>query len=471
MATILNKKEIRFGTDGWRAKIAEDFTYDNVRKVAWSLGQILLKDPAHPCVFVGFDRRFCSDQFAHEAAGVLAGLGVPTYLAQTVLPTPAFSYLAKKHKSYALVVTASHNPPRDNGLKIKNPDGASASPTFTNQVENLIVSAPENFIRAKCLREEGFKKEYMDYLKFLARGIDKKLKGKKVVIDYLHGSSAGLLEEIIGSQHVIALRSANDPYFGGIAPEPVEKNMKELQAKVKQSKAILGVALDGDGDRIAVVDEKGNYMAPTTVFPVYAYYYALALKQKGEIVQGVSLGFLGELIAQKAGLPFCWVPVGFKNIAQRMKSTSVLLGGEESGGYALGELLPDRDGLVNTLIMLKILTELKLKPSQLVAKIFKEFGPSHYERFDHHISEPVDSKHFTALCKEALVPRIQARGLKTVHQLEIDGLKLFFDDGSWLLLRPSGTEALIRVYAETSNKNDTKELIALASGWIKETIS
>ncbi len=470
MIPIAEKQSIRFGTDGWRAKLAEDFTYGNVRKVAWALGQLLLKDPAHPSVFVGFDRRFYSDQFAYEAASVLAGLGVPTYLAQTVLPTPAFSYLAKKHKSYALVVTASHNPPSDNGLKIKNPDGASASPSFTNQVESLTASAPETFERAKCLREEGFKKEYMDYLKSLARGIDKKLKGKKVVIDYLHGSSAGLLEEIIGKQNVIALRSASDPYFGGIAPEPVEKNMKALGLKVKQSKAILGVALDGDGDRIAIVDEKGNYMAPTTVFPMYAYYHALVLKEKGEIVQGVSLGFLGELIAQKAGLPFCWVPVGFKNIAERMKTNKVVLGGEESGGYALGALLPDRDGLANTLLMLRILTELKLKPSQLVDKIFKEFSPSYYERFDYRITEPVDRKRFTALCKEALIPRIHARGLKTVHQLEIDGLKLFFDDGSWLLLRPSGTEPLVRIYAETSNKNDTKELLALASQWIKETL-
>ena len=153
-----------------------------------------------------------------------------------------------------------------------------------------------------------------------------------------------------------------------------------------------------------------------------------------------------------------------------MKTNNVLLGGEESGGYSLGALLPDRDGLINTILMLKILTELKLKPSQLVDKIFKEFGSSYYERFDYHINQPVESKRFTLLCKEELIPRIQERGLKTVHQLEIDGLKLFFDDASWLLLRPSGTEPLIRIYAETSNKNDTKELIALASGWIKETI-
>ncbi len=459
--------KIAFGTDGWRARLAEDFTYPNVRRVAWALGRLVLQRQPKATVYVGFDRRFLSRDFAREAAGILAGMGVATRLSDDVLPTPAYSYLSKKHKAWALIVTASHNPPQDNGLKIKTPDGASAPQQITRDVERFTKEAPLVYKKSRCLPDTSLRREYIAYLKGLARPVLSKLRGNKVAVDYLHGSGAGLLEEVLGNKHVISLRKDEDPYFGGIAPEPIGKNLIALQKLTKDRGAILGVALDGDADRISLVDEKGNYLAPTTVFAMYAYYQAIALGLKGEIVQGVSLGYLGKRIAEKANLPFTWVPVGFKNIAERMNTSDVLIGGEESGGYALGRLLPDRDGVANTLLMLEVLLNLKIKPSALVNKIYKEFGYSFYERYDLRLDSVVDKDRFTQRCTDELLHRLAGNGFTFKEHLLIDGAKLFLYDGSWLLLRPSGTEALVRIYAETPSKSATHKLVSLATAWGK----
>ncbi|MBI2069063.1 MAG: phosphoglucomutase/phosphomannomutase family protein [Elusimicrobia bacterium] len=465
------KSPIRFGTDGWRAVMAEEFTFANVRKVAWALGHWMQKNAPGKAVFVGYDRRFASREFAEEAASVTAGAGIETRLANDILPTPAFSYLAKKSKAYALIVTASHNPPTHNGLKIKTPDGASAPVRMTKEIEFLTLQAPEELPKTRCLADGTLRREYVSYLRQMAVRVRSKLRGKKIAVDYLHGSGAGFLEEALGERSIVARRKERDPEFGGIAPEPIEKNMGELKTLVKKSKALLGVALDGDGDRVSLVDDKGNYLAPTTVFPMYAYYLALHKKNRGEIVQGVSLGYLGERVARKAGLPFAWVPVGFKNIAERMVAGDVLLGGEESGGYALGRLLPDRDGSANALLMVELLLELGLKPSQLVERIFKEFGPSYYERFDLHLSETVQADAFREAAVSELLPGLESSGYRLKEKVMIDGLKAFFDNGSWLLLRPSGTEPLVRIYAESATKKMTRELLGLASGWAKTKLS
>lgn len=463
--------KIKFGTDGWRAVMADEFTFANVRSVAWALASWISKNAPGSPVFVGYDRRFASKEFAEEAAAVLAGNGCETRLAAGVLPTPAYSFLAKQHRCYALVVTASHNPPLHNGIKIKTPDGASAPAKLTGEIELLAAQAPEAPAKARCLADPSLIKEYQTQLWKFAAPVRKKLRGKKIVVDYLHGSGAGYLEEALGKSTVIALRSQRDPEFGGIAPEPVEKNLSNLKLQVKKSRALLGVALDGDGDRISLIDENGVYLAPTTVFPMYAYYLALMRKEKGALVQGVSLGYLGERVASAAGLPFSWVPVGFKNIAEKMVAGGVLFGGEESGGYALGNLLPDRDGSINALLMLQLLLDLNLKPSALVKKIFKELGPSHYERADIHLQRPIASEEFRQACSKELLPMLEARQYRVERQLLIDGLKVFFTNGSWLLLRPSGTEPLVRVYVEAPAKKTTKELLDLAAGWAREKLN
>ncbi|MBI4063894.1 MAG: phosphoglucomutase/phosphomannomutase family protein [Elusimicrobia bacterium] len=461
---------IRFGTDGWRAVMAEEFTFANVRRVAWALAQWIHQNAAGHPVYVGYDRRFGSRRFAEEAASVLAGAGVETRFSADVLPTPAFSYLCKKNAAYALVVTASHNPPMHNGLKIKTPDGASAPASLTREIEALVEQAPEDFEKIRFLADGTLRKQYLGYLMSFAKKVRAKIGRRKIVVDYFHGSGAGFLEEILGQGRVIALRKERDPEFGGIAPEPVEKNLEELKKTVCRSRAFLGVALDGDGDRFAMVDDKGRYLTPAVVFPMFVYYLALHRKEKGEIVQGVSLGYLGEQIASKAGLPFTWVPVGFKNIAERMISQNVLLGGEESGGYALGRALPDRDGSLNALVMLELLLELKTTPSSLVREIFKQFGASCYERFDIHLTKPIDPGFLKNSAADELFAKLDREEFRLANKLTIDGLKAFFEDGSWLLLRPSGTEPLVRVYAETSSRQQTRKLLEIASTWVREKI-
>lgn len=467
---------IVFGTDGWRARIAEDFTFQNVRKTAWALGQYLNRRTLESSsngksgVFVGYDRRFASKEFAEAAAGVLAGMGFSVRMIDAPLPTPALSYLCKKYRLWALVVTASHNPPLDNGIKIKTPEGGSAPQAVTSELERLVREAPETFESARCLPDPKIRKEYLGYLKELAKGLGAKMGSRKIVVDYFHGCGSGLLEEVLGESRVIALRPERDPLFGGVAPEPVEKNLTELKQRIKKDRALMGVALDGDADRISLVDEKGNYLAPTLVFPMYAYYHALVKKEKGEVVQGVSLGYLGERIARKAGLPFKWVSVGFKNIAERVASGNVLVGGEESGGYCLGRLLPDRDGAVNAILMLRILLDLKMKPSELVKKICREFGASYYERYDLRLKRPVDkNKLLDAACEE-LIPRLEKKGFEPADKLTIDGLKLFMKDGSWLLMRPSGTEPLVRIYAEMPTKAKTQALLKEAAAWAEKAV-
>ncbi|MBI4667936.1 MAG: hypothetical protein HY747_01930 [Elusimicrobia bacterium] len=462
---------VRFGTDGWRAVMGEDFTFPNVRRTAWALAQWINSNAPGSSIFIGYDKRFASREFAEEAAQVLAGAGLETRLAHEAIPTPAISYLAKTHKSYGLVVTASHNPAIYNGLKIKTPDGASAPVRLTREVESLLTGAPENPKKTGCLADTGLKEEYLNYLRGLAKGLKPKLRGKKIAADYFHGSGAGYLEEVLGAESIIALRKQRDPEFGGIAPEPIEKNLSDLKKQVKKSKALFGVALDGDGDRFALIDENGLYLPPTIVFPMYAYYFALHKKQAGEIVQGVSLGYLGERIARKAGLPFAWVSVGFKNIAERMVSGKVLLGGEESGGYALGSMIPDRDGSVNTILMLRILLELNMKPSLLVKKIFKELGASYYERFDVHLTKSVDSESFREAALKELMPELETKGYQLENKVVIDGLKVFFGNGTWLLMRPSGTEPLVRIYAEAPTKKMMRELIDSAVNWTKTKLN
>ncbi|MFC1520889.1 phosphoglucomutase/phosphomannomutase family protein [Elusimicrobiota bacterium] len=464
---IETKRIIKFGTDGWRARMAGDFTFQNVRKVAWALSQYLTETNYKGSVLVGFDRRFYSNAFAREAAGTLSALGIETYLSSHVLPTPALSYLAKQKRSYAVVVTASHNPPIDNGIKIKTPDGASAGKDITNRIEQIILRAPDDIEVKQIPTEPRLKSEYMTYLKEIAKPLRRKASKIKIIIDYFHGSSLGLLEQVLDAK-IIALRDKPDPYFGGTSPEPVEKNLDELKKTVRQKKALIGIAIDGDGDRIAMIDDQGRYITPTIVFPMYAYYHALIAKEPGEIVQGVSLGYLAQRIASKANLPFKWVPVGFKHIAQRMLDANVLMGGEESGGYALGRLVPDRDGIVNTLLILNILLKTGLTPSKLIAKIFKDFGKSCFERYDFRLARPLDdASTFLRTCEDGLVKRINTEHPAVKNKLTIDGLKLFFEDGSWLLIRPSGTEPLVRIYAETPSQTETRKLLSTAADWIK----
>lgn len=478
MTTQQQTTGIKFGTDGWRGVMARDFTFENVRKVAQALAHYL-KDPSSgyrpllgpktvrgknpaPAV-VGYDRRFQSEQYAQELAEVLQSGGISVTLLSEPLPTPALSWLTHRLGAVGVMVTASHNPPAYNGIKIKI-GGRAAPLEITEAVESHLAAGGHAAAKNGQAEVKSFRQAYLSYVKSKFKpGLFSRLK-RTVVVDYLHGNAAGLMEELLPSSRLAVLHSKRDPLFGGMHPEPVEANLGELKEAVRRHKALVGIAFDGDADRIGIVDDQGNYFDPCRVFPLLLRYLLEKRKLKGKIVQSVSLGYLSERIAQAHGLPFEEVPVGFKFIAEKMLSEPVAVGGEESGGYAWKGVLPERDGPLSGLLFLEMLLETKKTPSQLYREIEKKYGKSFFQRVDIHLLKPVaDKKVFAERIQKKLPKKILGSPVKEARLL--DGIKIILERGEWLLIRPSGTEPLMRTYAETDSPKKTAALLELARSW------
>ena len=316
---------IKFGTDGWRGIIARDFTFENVRRVAQAIADYVKeeqtkaarkKTPLSGPMVIGYDKRFQSDAFAREIAKVLEANRLhPTLMAES-LPTPAVSYLTRKFGGVGVMVTASHNPPQYNGVKIKV-DGRAALDNVTQGVESWVDrTAPT---RATEIKVKSYRDVYLQYLK--GRVDVAKIKGKlkrPLVVDYMHGSASGLMGALMPSKHLVEIRAKHDPLFGGVHPEPIEKYLGALSEAVKKNKAMIGLALDGDADRFGLVDENGKYLTPCQVFPMLCLYLIEKKKFSGKIVQSVSLGYLAERIAKDKNMPFEQLPVGFKHVAERL---------------------------------------------------------------------------------------------------------------------------------------------------------
>ena len=469
---------IRFGTDGWRGVMGRDFTFENVRRVAQAIADHLhddiLKSPnrkktpwAAPVV-VGYDRRFQSETFAREIARVLAGNKLGTVCLAESLPTPAVSLLTQRSKGLGVVVTASHNPAAYNGIKIKFA-GRTASESLTGAIEACLDRSQPT--RAAEIKTKSGRDAYLQYLRAKAniRTIRARLK-KPFVIDYLYGSAAGLLEKVLPSPRLLAMHCEHDPLFAGLSPEPVADNLKELCARVKAEKAVIGIALDGDGDRVGVVDENGTYLTPCQVFPMIVRHLVERKKLKGKIVQTVSLGYIAARIAKAHGLPFEELPVGFKHVAERLASGDAVIGGEESGGYAWQGGLAERDGLRTALLLLEMLAASGRTPSQLWKEIESKYGASHFKRMDLRLHKPVtDKAAFAAKLVKKLPKKILGTEIQSLSQ--IDGLKIVLAGDHWLLMRPSGTEPLMRIYAETDAPKRTAELLDLAKKWVGPSLA
>ena len=454
--------EIKFGTDGWRGVIAWDFTFENVHRAAQALADYINENAPSdengklPKVFVGFDRRFMSDLFATDIANIFRSNKIDVTLSTCPVSSPVASCLSLSKFWLSVIVTASHNPAQYNGLKVKIAGGAASSRT-TKEIEELI---DENSV----LLLYGQKAEQKDltdvYLKYVQAHVNsKKLKTfkGKVVVDYMYGASAGYVEKILPPRQVIALRAEHDPTFGGVQPEPVEKNLSVLKKTVVAQKAALGVAFDGDGDRVALFDEKGTYLTPCMIAAVLCNYLIKHKKLKGKIVQTVSMGYLLKRIARAHNMLFEEVDVGFKNVAERMALEDVAFGVEESGGFAWKGNLPDRDGLTVALAFVEIMAATGKKASELCADIGKEYGTSVYLRRDLPLVKPVDKALLTDKLRKKLPKKINNR--KVAEVTTFDGLKIWFDNDEWVLIRPSGTEPVVRIYAETATKKDTQALL------------
>lgn len=457
--------EIKFGTDGWRGVMAREFTYDNVRRVAQAVAEWMKGQPGpRPPVVIGYDRRFGSDSFAAELAKVLAANQLRVTVSSEPLPTPAVTLLTQKLKAVGLVVTASHNPPSHNGIKIKL-QGRPAGEAVTQAVEALIDRAHPARVGGDPVQSKSFRKDYVAYLKSRTSP-EKWLKDLKrpVVVDYLHGASGGLMADILPKNRLIEIRSERDPLFGGVNPEPIEENLAALKKSVVENKALLGIAVDGDGDRVAIIDDQGRYLTPCQVFPIVLEYLIANRGVKGKIVQSVSMGYLSARIAKAHGLEFEELPVGFKHVSERLAKGEAALAGEESGGYAWKGGLAERDGLITGLLMLEVCARTKKTPSELWKMVAQKYGDSCFKRVDFRIHRPaVDKAAFTAKIQRRLPKKILNTGIKQI--LDLDGIKIILEDDHWVLMRPSGTEPLIRTYAESDKPERTQALLEQAQRW------
>lgn len=462
--------DIHFGTDGWRGIIAWDFTFDNVRTMAQALADFIsinmpsnMEDKTN-LVAVGYDRRFLSEKFASDIASILKLNKLDVLLLDTPVPSPLMSVLSASKVWISIMVTASHNAPHYNGIKIKL-EGAPISTKLTKEIEELLYQKPVMYIPGHNVPPtKGLQKAYFKYvsskinLKKLAT-----LKGK-IAVDYMHGSAATYFEQILGPSKVLALRSNIDPTFGSVAPEPKESNLTELKKLVVNKKCLMGIGLDGDGDRIAFIDEKGKYISPCLISAVALDYLVKHKKLKGSVVQCVSMGYLTKRIAEKYGLGFEEVPVGFKNIAQKNAFEDIAFGAEESGGYFFKGLLPERDAITFALFIMEIMANTKKSLSQLCQEVQKEYGASVFLRRDFELTKEFEKANFNEKFKKKLPKKIL--NLYPVRDISMtDGIKITLDKGEWVLLRPSGTEPKLRIYAESATKKQTEELL----DWAQKT--
>lgn len=458
---------IKFGTDGWRGQIADDFTFENVKKVSQAVVNYLKKNNNFKNgVIVGYDNRFQSEKFALISAKVFASNRIKTFLVSSPLPAPALSFWVKqKSFNLGIMITASHNPAEWNGFKIKESFGGSSRKATTQEVEKELKKDMDvNFIPSSKIEYIDPKEEYLNYIKKFV-DLDKIRKANiKVVIDPMFGSSISYLSELLRKNNieVIELNNYRDPLFGGIHPEPLPiyltdliSQMKEIGIKYPDALA-CGLALDGDGDRIAAVDPSGEYLSSHNVFSLILKHLVENRGLKGSVIKTFNISRLVEKQALNYNLPLKEVPIGFKYIAEIMLSEKVLIGGEESGGIGIIGNIPERDGSLAGLMLLELMAYQKQNPKKILNDIMKKFGFYYYSRIDVHIEREKIKRFIDGITKNP-PSKIHEEKVEKIENL--DGIKLNTSDESWILFRPSGTEPLLRIYVEATSQEKTNKFL------------
>jgi len=458
---------IKFGTDGWRGVIARDFTFDNLSIVAQATMDYLIREGlAEKGLVVGYDRRFMSRQFAERVVEVAVGNGLKVYLTDGFAPTPAVSW-AVRHLGAGggVMITASHNPPEYNGFKIKEAFGGSARPSITKKVEDIVET---NISSQRRIEEAPFagllaagKVEMIDakasYFSQLASYVDLDLikkTGIPVVADPMYGAGGGCFPELLPG--IAEIHGTENPCFGGQAPEPTEEHLAELSALVGGGSYRVGLALDGDADRIGAVDETGEFFSSHRIFTVILRHLYERKGMRGGVAKTVSTTSMINALCDKYGLALYETPIGFKHICELMLDHDILMGGEESGGLGVKGHIPERDGILMGLLLLESMAMTGKGLRQLLNETMDEIGYFYYRRNDIAIDN---------VSKEKLIGRLKAGGIDTIAARRVagenfrDGFKFFFADGSWLLIRPSGTEPVLRLYSESNDPAVVDELL------------
>jgi phosphomannomutase len=471
---MTNDRPIKFGTDGWRGIIADDFTYENVRRVAAAIASYVLKheNPAHG-VIVGYDTRFASQRVARVASEVLAEAGIPVELANDYSPTPAISLAVKASGAAGgVVITSSHNPWNWNGVKFKAKFGGSATPAIMKVIEDEVrAGAMPNGCTAP-IEEVDLKQAY---IRAVSRFADLGLIAKAnftFVVDSMYGSGRGILTKIFeerGIRH-IAIRQELNPLFPGINPEPIEPHVALLQETVVKNKCYAGLATDGDADRIGAVAEDGSFVDSHKIFSVLLRWLLESKKWTGEVVRAFNTTRMVDRIAARYSRKMNECCIGFKHIADLMMEREIVMGGEESGGIGYSRYLPERDGILNCLLLANVMAEEGKPLGQLVADLQREYGPHYYARRDMHIPEEVKQK----AIQQARSDGTKRLGSYSVVKKEgLDGIKFFLDaptngNGAeaWVLFRASGTEPLLRIYAEAASPELVNEILAASEAFV-----
>src|SRR6058998_642836 len=473
---MTNDRPIRFGTDGWRGIIADDFTYDNVRRVAGAIASYVLKneDPAAGAV-VGYDTRFASQRVARVASEVLAEAGIPVKLAGDYSPTPAISLAVKASGAAGgVVITSSHNPWNWNGVKFKAKFGGSATPAIMKVIEDELRAGAMPNGRTAPIEEVDLKQAYT---RAVCRFADLGLIAKAnftFVVDSMYGSGRGILTNIFeerGIRH-IAIRQELNPLFPGINPEPIEPHVALLQETVVKNNCHAGLATDGDADRIGAVAEDGSFVDSHKIFSVLLRWLLERKKWPGEVVRAFNTTRMLDRIAARYGRKLNECPIGFKHIADLMMQREIVIGGEESGGIGYGRFIPERDGILNSLLLANVMAEEGKPLGQLVADLQHEYGPHYYGRRDLHIADEVKKSAITRARADSIT---HLGNFGVVRKEGMDGIKFFLDasrEGNgadpWILFRASGTEPLLRVYAEAASPELVSEVLASAEEFVNK---
>jgi alpha-D-glucose phosphate-specific phosphoglucomutase len=473
---------IHFGTDGWRAVISDTFTFTNLRMVAqaiadaaaadhWNNGTPLKTQPDPRKMVVGFDTRFLSDRYAQEVARVLAANDYTVYLAQADAPTPAISWaVCNMNAVGGVMITASHNAPRYNGVKLKSAYGGSALPEQCRRVEVTLNDNEEqgrgpNLMDYEQARKKGLIQRFnpiLDYTTQLRTLIDLDIiaeNPQRLVVDSMYGAGRGIIRNLLQGTgcEVGEIRGEMNPGFGGVHPEPISRYLGSLAGAISMGMGSFGLATDGDADRIGAMDERGNFVDPHKIMALSLRYLVEKRGWKGSVVRTVSTTRMIDRLAERYGLTTHETPVGFNHIADYMMKENVLIGGEESGGISFKGHIPEGDGVLMGLLLVEIVAQSGVTLYELVENLLADVGPAFYERKDLRLSHPVAKAAMT----ERLVGDVPASiGGESICEVStVDGVKYILTDDSWLLIRPSGTEPVLRVYAEGRSQAMVKALL------------
>jgi len=459
---------IKFGTDGWRGEIANDYTFGNVRRCAQGFALYLhVKGLADKGVVIGFDKRFQSENFAAACAEVLAGNGIRVWLTDGPTPTPVISYAVVYHKSAgAINITASHNPPNDNGFKVRDPYGGAIDPAGLKQIETLIPA--EDAVKSMPIKEakaQGLVQifdaslPYIEHLKGLIDLEPIKNAGFKIVVEPMWGNGAGWFPQLLngGSTEVIEVHNERNPIFPEMSrPEPIPPNVNVGLKKTVELGADVCLITDGDADRMGIGDENGRFVNQLEVYALLALYFLEVRGERGAIVKTLSTTSMLEKLGKLYDVPVVSTGVGFKYIAPKFMELDAMLGGEESGGYAFRGNVPERDGILGNLYMLDFMVKTGKKPSELLAYLFSKVGAHYYDRIDTRCT-PAE--------RDAVRDRVLSAKPETIGGLAVtgldttDGFKFLMGENGWVLIRLSGTEPIVRVYTETTHGDKVQAIL------------